>query len=137
MLGLRLGERPQAMATTTPRPVPLVKRLVQENGVAITTGRTVDNAQNLSADFMAAVQAIYGGTRLGRQELDGELIEDIEGALWNRDMLEGCRVTEAPTMRRIVIGVDPPITSGGDDCGIIVVGRGVDRSEERRVGKEC
>ena len=126
MLGLRLGERPQVMATTTPRPVPLVKRLVKENGVAITTGRTVDNAPNLSADFMAAVQAIYGGTRLGRQELDGELIEDIEGALWNRDMLEGCRVTEAPTMRRIVIGVDPPITSGGDDCGIVVVGRGVD-----------
>ena len=126
MLGLRLGARPQVMATTTPRPVPLVKRLVKENGVAVTTGRTVDNAQNLSADFMAAVQAIYGGTRLGRQELDGELIEDIKGALWNRDMLEGCLVTEAPTMRRIVIGVDPPITSGGDDCGIIVVGRGVD-----------
>ena len=126
MLGLRLGERPQVMATTTPRPVPLVKRLMKENGVAVTTGRTVDNAHNLSADFMAAVQAIYGGTRLGCQELDGELIEDIEGALWNRDMLEGCRVTEAPTMRRIVIGVDPPITSGGDDCGIVVVGRGVD-----------
>jgi phage terminase large subunit-like protein len=72
------------------------------------------------------VQALYGGTRLGRQELDGELIDDFEGALWNRDMLEACRVAAAPQLRRIVIGVDPPITSGGDDCGIVVVGRGVD-----------
>jgi phage terminase large subunit-like protein len=126
MLGLRLGHGPQVMATTTPRPVPLVKRLVQEKGVALTNGRTRDNANNLAPDFIAAVDALYGGTRLGRQELDGELIDDFEGALWNRDMLEACRVAAAPQLRRIVIGVDPPITSGGDDCGIVVVGRGVD-----------
>jgi phage terminase large subunit-like protein len=126
MLGLRLGDRPQAMATTTPRPVPLVKRLVGEKGVAISTGRTTDNLHNLSTDFIVAVDTLYGGTRLGRQELDGELIEDIEGALWTRDILEACRVVEAPALRRIVIGVDPPITAGGDDCGIVVVGRGVD-----------
>ena len=126
MLGLRLGIRPQAVATTTPRPVPLLKRLVSENGVVITRGKTMDNATNLPPDFIAAVGALYGGTRLGRQELDGELIEDIEGALWNRDGLEACRVAAAPPLRRIVIGVDPPITRGGDDCGIVVVGRGVD-----------
>ncbi len=126
MLGMRLGERPKVIATTTPRPVPLIKRLVDEKGVAVTQGRTIDNAENLAPDFIAAVEGLYGGTRLGRQELDGELIEDIEGALWTRDMLEGCRVAEAPALRRIVIGVDPPITSGGDACGIVVVGRGVD-----------
>jgi phage terminase large subunit-like protein len=126
MLGLRLGKRPQAMATTTPRPVALVKRLVDEVGVATTTGRTHANADNLPPDFIAAVEALYGGTRLGRQELDGELIEDFEGALWNREMIEACRVRVAPELRRIVIGVDPPITAGGDACGIVVVGRGLD-----------
>jgi phage terminase large subunit-like protein len=126
MLGLRLGTRPQAMATTTPRPVPLVKRLVAEAGVATTTGRTHDNIDNLPRDFIAAVEALYGGTRLGRQELEGELIEDFEGALWNREMIEDCRVRVAPELRRVVIGVDPPITAGGDACGIVVVGRGVD-----------
>ncbi len=126
MLGLRLGKRPQIMATTTPRPVPLIKRLVSEVGVATTKGSTHANLQNLPPDYIAAVEGLYGGTRLGRQELDGELIEDFEGALWNRDMLEACRVRVAPEMRRIVIGVDPPITAGGDACGIVVVGRGVD-----------
>jgi phage terminase large subunit-like protein len=126
MLGLRLGAHPRVMATTTPRPVPLVKRLVDEVGVVTTNGRTYANVANLPADFIAAVEGLYGGTRLGRQELDGELIEDFEGALWNREMIEGCRIRSAPELKRIVIGVDPPITAGGDACGIIVVGRGAD-----------
>ncbi len=125
MMGLRLGDTPRVLVTTTPRPVPLIKRLVKQPGVELRGGKTAEN-YNLSDNFVATVRALYGGTRLGRQELDGELIEDIEGALWNRNMLEGCRVAAAPDLRRIVIGVDPPITTGGDDCGIVVVGRGVD-----------
>jgi phage terminase large subunit-like protein len=130
MLGLRLGDKPRVLVTTTPRSVQLIRRLVkqagvQQGGVQLRGGKTAEN-YNLPDNFVATVRALYGGTRLGRQELDGELIEDIEGALWSRDMLEGCRVVEAPALRRIVIGVDPPITSGGDDCGIVVVGRGVD-----------
>jgi phage terminase large subunit-like protein len=126
LLGLRLGHGPKIMATTTPRPVPLIKRLVKENGVAITNGRTADNAHNLPPDYIAAVEALYGGTRLGRQELDGELIEDAVGALWTRAMIEACRVGAVPEMQRIVIGVDPPITAGGDACGIVVAGLGTD-----------
>jgi phage terminase large subunit-like protein len=126
MLGMRLGVHPQVMATTTPRPVPLIKRLVAERGVAVTTGRTMDNADNLPPGFITAVDTLYGGTRLGRQELDGELIEDIDGALWNRDLIERQRVAVVPEMKRIVIGVDPPITAHGDACGIIAVGLGVD-----------
>jgi phage terminase large subunit-like protein len=125
-LGLRIGERPQVLATTTPRPVPLIKRLVAEKGVAITTGRTADNAANLAPDFIADVAALYGGTRWGRQELDGELIADVDGALWSRDLIEACRVSAVPEMKRIVIGVDPPASAVGDACGIIVVGLGVD-----------
>ena len=105
MLGLRLGERPRAMATTTPRPVPLVRRLNTEKGVAVTHGRTMDNNMHLPPDFIASVRAIYAGTRLGRQELDGELIADAAGALWSRDLLERQRASAAPELKRVVIGV--------------------------------
>jgi phage terminase large subunit-like protein len=123
---LRLNDQPQVMATTTPRPVPLIRRLVAEPGVAITRGRTRDNRVNLSANWLSAMQSIYGQTRLGRQELDGELIEDVEGALWSRATIEACRVASAPQLRRVVIGVDPPASVGGDACGIVAVGLGVD-----------
>lgn len=131
MLGLRLGDAPRVVATTTPRPVALIRRLVGEaenraNQVEITRGRTRDNHQNLPGSFLAAMDLAYAGTRTGRQELDGELIEDIAGALWNRDLIERRRVAVVPEMRRIVIGVDPPITAHGDACGIIAVGLGVD-----------
>lgn len=126
MLGLRLGERPQAMATTTPRPVPLVRRLIAEAGVAKTTGPTLANITNLAPEFINGVTALYGGTRWGRQELEGELIEDVEGALWSRDLLERQREVIAPELKRIVIGVDPPISAHGDACGIVAVGLGCD-----------
>jgi phage terminase large subunit-like protein len=126
MLGLRLGERPRAMATTTPRPVPLVRRLVQEKGVVQSRGRTTDNAPNLPPAFIEELNALHGGTRWGRQEMDGELIADAEGALWTRDLIERCRASTMPEMKRIVIGVDPPASSAGDACGIIAVGLGVD-----------
>jgi phage terminase large subunit-like protein len=131
MLGLRLGHAPRAVATTTPRPVALVRRLVGEaektaNQVEITRGRTIDNEANLPGSFLTAMDLAYAGTRTGRQELDGELIQDIAGALWTRDLIEQRRVAVVPEMRRIVIGVDPPITAHGDACGIIAVGLGVD-----------
>lgn len=122
MLGMRLGVCPQVVATTTPRPVPLVRRLYDGEGVERTIGRTRDNVANLPTAFIRAMQAEYGATRLGRQELGGELIEDAEGALWTRDGLEACRVRAAPQMARVVIGVDPPATRGGDACGIAAVG---------------
>lgn len=90
-MGLRLGYRPQMVATTTPRPVPLVRALANGEAV-ITRGRTQDNDLHLPVAFLTAMEGDYGGTRLGRQELDGELIEDVEGALWTRAMIEGCRV---------------------------------------------
>lgn len=127
MLGLRLGDAPRAMATTTPRPVPLVRRLAAEKGVSVTRGRTADNAQHLPPEFIAAMHTAYAGTRWGRQELDGELIEDVAGALWSRDLLERQRVPAVPELKRVVIGVDPPVSENGDACGIIAVGLGVDQ----------
>ncbi len=197
MLGLRLGGRPRVLVTTTPRSIPLLRRLILQEGVVICRGATRDN-RNLSPDFAATVEALYGGTRWGRQEIEGELIEDIAGALWTRELIEGCRIrpipfasseegsapstfkyhvtsnpfvssgdetpcsTEGPLvlaggqvyperlkasrsargernlihsgdkrkklpeMKRIVIGVDPPVSAHGDACGIVAVGLGID-----------
>lgn len=129
MMAMRLGDRPRVLATTTPRPVPLVRALVADDaaGVAITRGRTADNAANLAPGFVAAMTASYGGTRLGRQELDGELIEDADGALWSRDLIERCRVAHVPGQAvRVVVAVDPPASAGGDACGIVVAALGGD-----------
>ncbi len=135
MLGLRLGAMPRVVATTTPRAVPLLRRLMAEPDVVVCNGSTYDNAAHLPDSFLAAITQAYGGTRIGRQELNGELIEDIEGALWTRALIEQCRVTMPPKMRRVVVGVDPPAGSvsardndaqKGDACGIIVAGLGDD-----------
>jgi len=127
-LGLRLGDRPRIVATTTPRPVALLRRLLDREDVAVTGGRTVDNKAHLAADFLAGVTADYAGTRLGRQELDGELVEEIEGALWARALIERCRAREVPDWTRVVIGVDPPAGAGAgsDACGIVVAALGRD-----------
>ncbi|HEY0270666.1 MAG TPA: terminase family protein [Sphingomonas sp.] len=127
-MALRLGDRPRVVATTTPRPVPLVRALVGRTDVTVTVGRTQDNRAHLSADFLAAMAAGYAGTRLGRQELDGELIEEIEGALWPRALIERCRVRAVPEWARVVIGVDPPAGAGArsDACGIVVAALGRD-----------
>ncbi|MEP2380379.1 terminase family protein, partial [Parasphingorhabdus sp.] len=113
-MGMRLGERPQIVATTTPRPVPLVRALVREASVSVTRGRTLDNVLNLPEAFLTAMLSDYGGTRLGRQELDGELIEELEGALWTREMIESCRSVNPGVPVRVVIGVDPPASATGD-----------------------
>lgn len=129
LLGLRLGERPRCLATTTPRAVPLVRRLLDERGetVAVTGGRTEENLTNLPARFWRDMRRRYGRSLLARQELDGELIADLPGALWTRGLLESCRET-GPTADavRIVIGVDPPASAGGDECGIVVCALGAD-----------
>jgi phage terminase large subunit-like protein len=128
MMGLRLGARPRCLVTTTPRPVPLMRRLVGEKGVARTGGRTCDNPHAERA-FVEWTQETYGGTRLGRQELDGVLFEDVAGALFPRGVLERAR-ERAPVpvewMKRIVVGVDPPASAQGDACGIVVCGMGAD-----------
>lgn len=126
-MGLRLGALPKIVATTTPRPVPLVRNLVKDDLVAITKGRTIDNHVNLPEAFLTAMAFDYAGTRLGRQELDGELIEELEGALWSRAMIETCRVDDVPSLVRIVVAVDPPASATGDACGIIVAALGHDQ----------
>jgi phage terminase large subunit-like protein len=121
MLGLRLGERPRAIVTTTPKPAPLLRRVLDLPRCASTHGRTQENP-HLPGDFRSAVEAMFGGTRLGRQELDGMLLEEFEGALWSRELLEKARGPELPAdgRVRIVIGLDPPASSHGDSCGIVV-----------------
>ncbi len=126
-MGLRLGKWPQTVATTTPRPVPLVRKLVKDSAAVITKGRTIDNELNLPEAFLTAMAIDYAGTRLGRQELDGELIEELEGALWTRSMIEACLIDEVPSFVRIVVAVDPPASANGDACGIIVAALGHDR----------
>ena len=128
LLGLRLGAFPRVVATTTPRAVPLIKRLLAQADVVMTRGRTADNADNLPPGFFRSVRARFGGSLLARQELDGELVEDIEGALWSRVLLEECREDAggAAAHRRLVIGVDPPASSEGDACGIVVCALGED-----------
>jgi phage terminase large subunit-like protein len=121
-LGLRLADGPCAIVTTTPRPIALLRRLKDAAGTKRTRGRTEDNAAHLAVDFIADVRERYGGTRLGRQELDGELIEEIEGALWTRALVEKGRGEAPGDPARVVIGVDPPASAAGDACGIIVCG---------------
>jgi phage terminase large subunit-like protein len=126
MFGLRRGALPRVMATTTPRPVPLVRKLIGQKGMKLTRGRMVDNAANLSGFYIEEVIRDYGVGRLGRQELDGELIDDVEGSLWPRDLIERCRaVAPLPEWRRILVGVDPPASAEGI-CGIVVCALGED-----------
>ena len=121
VMGLRLGEAPRVLVTTTPRPTALMRRIMALPGFEETRGGTNDNAY-LPSNFVEAMLASYGGTRLGRQELDGEMLEDVEGALWTRGLVERCRADADTAAKpvRVVIGVDPPATSRGDACGIVV-----------------
>jgi phage terminase large subunit-like protein len=127
--GLRLGERPRQVVTTTPRPIALLKRLMADPATALTHAGTRDNAAHLSAAFIDSIFARYGGTRLGRQELDGEVLDDRPDALWTRASLEACRVREAPPLQRIVVAVDPPASSGerAAACGLVAAGTAGDR----------
>lgn len=134
-MGLRLGRLPQAVVTTTPRPIPIIRDLlsrVASGTVVLTKGSTYDNAVNLAESFMDEVTNRYGSTRLGRQELFAEILEDAAGALWSRAMLEAAALTELPegvALDRVVVAVDPSVSAdgGGDECGIVAAGRGTDR----------
>lgn len=123
-MGLRVGNRPRALITTTPRPMRLLQQLRQEQWAVTTGGRTTDNV-NLPTNFVDVMMATYGGTRVGRQELDGELIADVEGSLWPREMIERCRGELPERFDRVVVGVDPPAGAGPgtDACGIVVCAR--------------
>jgi predicted phage terminase large subunit-like protein len=124
-LGMRLG-RPQTLVTTTPRPVKLIRDLLAREGrdVVVTRGKTRDNLRNLAPSFLQSIERQYGGTRIGRQELDGELLEDTPGALWSREQIDRDRVSVVPSLRRIVVAIDPAVTSGedADETSIIVAG---------------
>jgi len=131
LFGLRLGHHPQVIITTTPKPNPLTRRIITDPRTFITRGSTFDNAANLAASALETLRAKYDGTRLGRQELYAELLDDVPGALWTRGAIEKSRWDPArppPLMSRIVIGVDPSGSDGetGDSQGIIAAG--VDRS---------
>jgi phage terminase large subunit-like protein len=131
LLGLRLGESPRVAVTTTPRAVPLVRRLVAQAGsagdVVVTRGSTEDNSANLPERFLAAITSEFAGSQLARQEIAGELMVDVEGALWTRAMIEQAREHEPPPEhRRVVVAVDPPAGTDGDECGIIVAALGED-----------
>jgi len=120
---------PKVLVTTTPRPIPIIKDIMAKAGTAVTRGKTLDNADNLAPEFIEDIMAKYAGTRLGRQELDGEIVDDVPGALWTRAMLDATRVAQAPEMARVVVAIDPSGTDGndeGDDIGIVVAGRGID-----------
>ncbi len=114
--------------TTTPRPIALLKRIIADPRTAVTHAGTRANARNLSPAFVDTVLARYHGTRLGRQEIDGEIIEERNDALWTRAGIESCRVAAAPALRRIVVAVDPPASAkrGADACGIVAAGRADD-----------
>lgn len=122
--GLRLGDNPRACITTTPKPTAHLKELLVDPLTHVTKGTTYDNLQNLARNFRRAVVGKYEGTRLGRQELNAEVLEDVQGALWARSELDKRRINYMPEMRRIVVAIDPPTTSGAsaDECGIVVAG---------------
>lgn len=125
MFGLRLGKNPQVFITTTPRPIPIIRRLTADKNTIDVRFSTYDNAANLSPIFLQRVKERYEGTRLGRQELEGEVLDDNPNALWHLNVIDGLRVRSAPPLIRVVVGVDPAVTSNrdSDETGIVIVGK--------------
>jgi phage terminase large subunit-like protein len=130
LFGLRLGNSPRAVVTTTPKPTPIIRALTKAPKTIITRGSTFDNAANLAPSALAQLRLKYDGTRLGRQELSAEILDDIPGALWLRDAIDAQRIAKAPQMARVVVAIDPSGTKGqednGDSVGIVVAGKGID-----------
>jgi phage terminase large subunit-like protein len=128
MFGLRLGDDPRAVITTTPRPTPIIKEILSDPSTVVVRGSTFDNKQNLAAAFIDTIVRRYEGTRLGRQELYAEVLDDNPDALWRRDSIENTRTDRAPAMKRVVVAIDPEATSGEEsaETGIIAAGKGVD-----------
>lgn len=133
--GLRLGDHPQTVVTGTPRPIKLIIAILEDPDTVVTRGKTDDNKVNLSSKFIRDIYKRYHGTRLGRQELNAELLSDTPGALWTMAMVEECRVKTHPDLVTLVVAIDPNVTDPKDDpemmdgiaeCGIVCVGRGED-----------
>lgn len=122
--GLRLGEDPRQTVTTTPRNVPTLKDLLVSPSTVATHAATEANRANLAGSFLDEIRSRFGGSQLGRQELDGVLLEDVDGALWTREMLDAGRVDAVPALDRVVVAVDPSVAAGpdADECGIVVAG---------------
>ena len=127
MMALRKGAMPRALATTTPRPVPWLSALCRANDTALVTGKSAENAQNLAPGFMASMRQAYGNSALAKQELDGELLAEVPGALWQREALAAVTMTppERAAFIRVVVGVDPAI-GGANETGIVVAGKQAD-----------
>lgn len=128
--GLRLGDFPRTIITTTPRPLPLIRKLVADPKVAVTRGATWDNKANMPESFILEIEDKYAGTRLGRQELEGEILDDIPGALWTRESIDNYRLKDdVPDLERIFVSVDPATSAeeGSDETGIVVVGYARDK----------
>ncbi len=125
MFGLRLGDDPRAVVTTTPRPTRLIKALVADPKVAVTRGSTYDNKNNLAPAFLEQIVRRYEGTRLGRQELEAEILEDVPGALWTHGLIDATRVNTVPSLTRIVVAIDPAVSADehADETGIVVAGK--------------
>jgi phage terminase large subunit-like protein len=129
LFGLRLGESPRAIVTTTPKPTSIIRTLAKNPKTIVTKGSTFDNAANLAPSALAQLRDKYEGTKLGRQELNAEILEEAEGALWNRAMIERARLKDAPpAFRRVVVAVDPAVTNKAESnlTGIVAAARGVD-----------
>ena len=129
--GLRLGVKPRQVITTTPRPIPLIRMLLKDPTCVVTRGTTFENSANLASSFIKEIQTKYGGTRLGRQELEAAVLDDAPNALWRRDGLDNNRVKSPPTLKRIVVAIDPAAKSNdtpddGAATGICVAGLGED-----------
>lgn len=124
MFGFRLGDNPRGVLTTTPKPLPIIKRLLKDPSVKVTRGSTYENRHNLAQDWFDTIIARYKGTRLERQEIYAEVIEDVEGALWQRAMFEACRLNASPDLQRVVVAVDPATSANddSDETGIVVGG---------------
>jgi len=126
MFGLRLGSTPQVIVTTTPRPTALIRDLMRRESTHVTRGTTYDNQANLAKAFLEEIIQEYEGTRMGRQEIWAEMLDDNPGALWKRTLIDSLRVRVAPKLRRIAVGVDPAITANekSDETGIVTFGYG-------------
>ncbi len=127
---MRRGNDPRVFVSTTPRPIPVIKSIMADPSTVVTQGSTFDNARNLPPQFLEKLKQRYAGTRLGRQELEAEILDDVPGALWSREVIDQSRASSAPDMQRIVIGVDPSGTRGeigtSNSVGIVGVGLGID-----------
>jgi phage terminase large subunit-like protein len=127
-MGLRLGQQPRLCVTTTPKPVAALRKLMAEPGLEIRRAATKENAQFLSDSFLSGLETLYGGTRLAAQELDGQVVEASDRALWRAADFEACRGNAPATFDEVIVAVDPPVTQNGDACGLIVAGRRGDRA---------